>query len=533
MKAFLSYPDRDFDPTLLLSRREKATYQRHRDPALDLSHALPWNQAALVQDLGIDILLDAMAASDQFVREAALMGLLGGVTDEITIRYRQDVLRDCLRYRAVVREMYDTAIEALQGERKHHWISLGRYPAGTLHHAVEVLEVFVTSLRKLRRLADQNVGGFKSEGFLRLFRMLQGELDGSYFAAVDRHLRRLKFRNGVLISAKLGRGNKATGYILRRPHDEDRGWIERLLGRQEGYTFHLHPRDEAGARALSELRDQGVNLAANALAQSMDHISSFFQMLRTELAFYVGCLNLHETLEKLAVPACFPEPVQVGKSLLAFSGLYDVGLCLSMKDRPVGNGLDAVGTDLLIVTGANTGGKSTFLRGIGLAQLMMQAGMFVGADTFSADMRDGIVTHYKREEDFAMESGKLDEELSRMNEIVERLRPGAMLLLNESFAATNEREGSEIASQIVSALVERSIKVCYVTHLHEFARHLRERRLSNCKFMRAERLADGTRTFRIIEGDPLQTSYGADLYEKVFGSETSATAPDQEVALAD
>lgn len=533
MKAFLSYPDRDFDQTLLLSRREKAMHQRQKDPALDLRQALPWNQVALVQDLGLNILLDAMAAGDQFLREAALIGLLSGITDERTIRYRQDVLHDCLTGRVVVREMYDIAVEALHGERKHHWFSLGRYPSGTLHHAVEVLEVFVASLRKLRQLADKNVGGFESEGFLRLFRMLQTELDDRYFATVDRHLRRLRFRGGILISAKLGRGNKATGYILRRPHDEEKGWIARLLGRPEGFTFHLHPRDEAGARALSELRDQGVNLVANALAQSMDHISSFFQMLRTELAFYVSCLNLHEALQKRGVPTCFPEPTPAGKSLLSFSDLYDVGLCLSTRNRPVGNDLHAVGADLLIVTGANTGGKSTFLRGIGLAQLMMQAGMFVGATAFSADIRSGIFTHYKREEDSSMESGKLDEELSRMSEIVERLRPGAVLLLNESFAATNEREGSEIARQIVTALVERGVRVCYVTHLHEFAHHLREKRPSNCKFLRAERLSDGTRTFRIIEGDPLQTSYGEDLYEKILGPATAATTPDQEIALAD
>jgi hypothetical protein len=38
------------------------------------------------------------------------------------------------------------------------------------------------------------------------------------------------------------------------------------------YTFHLHPRDESGAKALSELNDHGINLVANALAQSADHI---------------------------------------------------------------------------------------------------------------------------------------------------------------------------------------------------------------------------------------------------------------------
>src|SRR6266568_4822510 len=141
---------------------------------------------------------------------------------------------------------------------------------------------------------------------------------------------------------------------------------------------------------------------------------------------------------------------------------------------------------IIVITGANTGGKSTFMRSLGLAQLMMQAGMFVPAETFSAEVRDGVFTHYRREEDVTMESGKLDEELSRMSEIVDKLTPRSMMLFNESFAATNEREGSEIARQITNALLERGIKICFVTHLYEFAHLLHEKKMQNAAFLRAE-----------------------------------------------
>src|SRR5438552_1876335 len=94
--------------------------------------------------------------------------------------------------------------------------------------------------------------------------------------------------------------------------------------------------------------------------------------------------------------------------------------------------------------------------------------MFAPAESFSANVCDGLFTHYKREEDATMKSGKLDEELSRMSQIVDQITPGSMVLFNESFAATNEREGSEIAKQIVSALLEEHIKMFFVTHLYEF-----------------------------------------------------------------
>lgn len=54
---------------------------------------------------------------------------------------------------------------------------------------------------------------------------------------------------------------------------------------------------------------------------------------------------------------------------------------------------------------------------------------------------------------------KLDEELHRMSEIVDMVSPNSLVLLNESFASTNEHEGSEIARQIIRALMESDIKV--------------------------------------------------------------------------
>jgi DNA mismatch repair ATPase MutS len=187
-----------------------------------------------------------------------------------------------------------------------------------------------------------------------------------------------------------------------------------------------------------------------------------------------------------------------------------------MDGRVVGNSAVADGKNLVIITGANQGGKSCFLRGIGLAQIMMQSGMFVGAESFTGGLCPGLFTHYKREEDASMKSGKFDEELARMSGIVDRIGPNSMLLFNESFAATNEREGSEIASQIVRALLEKRVKVFYVTHLYDFARTFFDS--ESVLFLRAERNEDGTRTFKLLEGEPFETSYGEDLYREIFES---------------
>jgi DNA mismatch repair ATPase MutS len=248
-------------------------------------------------------------------------------------------------------------------------------------------------------------------------------------------------------------------------------------------------------------------------------------MLRAELGFYVACLNLYEQLGEKEEPTCFPVPLPAGKPMLAARQLYDVSLAFHLGSRVVGNTVDADGKWLAIITGANQGGKSTFLRSVGSAQLMMQAGMFVGAESFSANVCDGVFTHFKREEDATMTRGKLEEELNRMSEIAATIRPTSLLLCNESFASTNEREGSEIARQVVRALIEAGVKVFYVTHLFDLANGFHRQQLETALFLRAERQPDGRRTFRLLAGEPLPTSYGPESYRRIFGAAPELSTP--------
>ena len=490
----------------------------HRGRDFDLRRELPWNESALRQDLELDTLLRAMAGDDSFLYDVARHALFSGLLDDVdTVLYRQEILKDCLKNPTVIRELYDLAVEPITKKRSHWYGIFSRSPDGILYESIKLLQMFMGMLRKLRGIAEAHAGRFESEGFSTFFAMVKRELSDEYLAGVQNHLTELKFRNGVLLNAELGDGNEGANYVLRQACKRRRNWLSRIFGRDpSAYTFRLHERDHAGARILSDLQNCAINRVANALAQSADHVQSFFDMLRTELAFYVGCVNLHVRLASKGEPVCFPRPAPAGELRRRFRGLYDPCLSLLMDRRVVGNAADADGKRVVIITGANQGGKSVFLRSIGLAQMMMQCGMFVAAESFDAELCTNLFTHFKREEDATMKSGKLDEELARLSDMVDHLTPNSMVLCNESFAATNEREGSEIARQIVCALLESRVKVFFVTHLYEFTRNLLGRKAEDALFLRAERRADGTRTFKLVEGEPLQTSYGEDLYRAIF-----------------
>jgi len=499
MKALLMHRDRDFD-----SRQE-----------------LPWSGTALIQDLELNTLFNAVARGDSFLFEIAKTAILSSLDDPDSIIYRQDILKDCLTNPAIVRSLYEIPVEAMETRKKQYWLwSISNTPSSILSSSIDVLQMFAERLRKLRVIADENAARFQSEGFTTLFAMLKRELSDEYLGSVESHLRELRFQQGVLLSAGLGTGNQGINYVLRKPYQRKRGLRARLFAQKSPtYSFTIDSHDEGSGRALEELRNRGINLVANAVAQSSYHINAFFDMLRTELAFYIGCLNLYEQLTQIEEPIAFPVPAAIGERRHSFTGLYDVCLALTMRQKIVGNDVNADNKSLVMITGANQGGKSTFLRSIGLAQLMMQCGMFVPAESFSADVSTGVFTHFKREEDVTMESGKLDEELGRMSQIVDHLNSNSFMLFNESFSATNEREGSEIAGQITRALLEKDIKVFFVTHQYEFAHRLYDKKMAGAIFLRADRKADGTRTFKLIEGEPLQTSYGEDLYRRIFGPE--------------
>ena len=140
MKVYLMYRDRDFDP----------------------GQPLPVNHEAVIQDLELDTVLDTMAAGDRFLRDVARSALLGGAGDLATVLYRQEILADCLKNPAVVRQLYDIAVEAIARERKFIWGILYDHPMGILRRSVSVIDMFMSMLLALRLLTEKHAGDLKS-----------------------------------------------------------------------------------------------------------------------------------------------------------------------------------------------------------------------------------------------------------------------------------------------------------------------------------------------------------------------------------
>ncbi len=318
MRALLMYRDRDFDPHQSLRH-----YETYGDRDIDPQQELAAHERALIQDLELDSLLHAMAGNDEFLFEVAQRALLSGLRIDVeTILYRQEILKDCLKNPAAVKQLYNLTVEAIEGTKRLWWDLSSHYTSSVLHSALGLLEASLGMLRKLRSIGEEQAGRFQSEAFTALFAMLRQEISEEFLATVQNRLTESRFRNGVLLSAELGEWNESINFVLRIPSDEKRNWFERILDkRSSAYTFYLAERDQAGAEILSNMRRRGISRVAIALAQSADHVVSFFKVLRAELAFYCGCLNLHERLTGKGEPVCFPTPTPAGERRHCFRGL--------------------------------------------------------------------------------------------------------------------------------------------------------------------------------------------------------------------
>lgn len=544
MNTFLLYPERDW--------KSPAAY---------------YNYGSIVQDLSLHILfrmasrevfyenseVKGISETDTFLQDTAKQVFGVPLESEEEILYRQEIVRDSLKHETFVREMYREVTEILRD-----WEHLGRQerkrsgsknPVGDLMIDIQVLRLFLRGLSDLRRLFQETTD-LQSKGLLALKQRLSEnfteELEQHYgmiadqlqFYVSDRGEETDRYPGEklnidlpkIVFGIQVCDGMKLGGFTLQqvetqtRKYRDPNGTIAKVQGFFQNRNLAVIPlaADTPCKEQTSALEFEVVRYMMSFCEPLLNAFDDFFDQLRFQIGFYVGAVNLVHHMRRLGLEHCFPTVCE--QNTLRFHELKEIVMCIEQRVNAVGNSCDIEGKNLLIVTGANQGGKSTFLRSIGIAQVCMQCGLPVAAVSYSSGIFPSFFTHFTRREDSAMNSGRLDEELSRMNQIIEHLGKRSLLLLNESFATTTEKEGSMIAYDIIKALQEAGVKILTVTHLLSFAKKIygetkqteASGENSETTFLCAQRLEDGRRTFKMIAHEPELTSFGLDLYQSII-----------------
>lgn len=236
------------------------------------------------------------------------------------------------------------------------------------------------------------------------------------------------------------------------------------------------------------------------------------QTMKRQIMFLNACAGFYVRSKEKGMYFCMPEEGcrEAGK-------LYELSLALQTLTLPVNNTVAISDYKAIIVTGANQGGKSTFLRSLGIAQVMCQAGMYVPAYAYPLHVYQDIFPHFTRREDSTMNMGKFEEELHRMGDILLKSKPDTLFLLNESFATTTEVTAYQIAMDLLHAGMENGRTIWMVTHITTFAKALCGENNNSILFLSAGRKKNtGELQYRMVEKPPENTSYGLELYEKMI-----------------
>ena len=315
---------------------------------------------------------------------------------------------------------------------------------------------------------------------------------------------------------------------------EDNLWMR--LEYRESYVERLERcSDELGLPPTRTQRDTNIRLDArmvNALARLhpeaflsfktfyAENQSSFDESIlsyRYELNFYLEAVQLIQRIHRAGLPLCWPSVSD--KKQLTMTGLRDISLLHKTDVDIIPN--DSYFTEaepFFFLTGANGGGKTTYLRSLGIAVILFLSGCPICCESAQLWPVDNVFTHFPQDERFEAD-GRFADEQRRMAEILRRHGGNALILLNETYSTTNEELAVECTLKLADDLKNSGSFVLYITHQHGLES-------SNVPFLSVivDESNSNRRTYRITRRTEAAGSYAADILRRYHLDQASLEA---------
>ncbi len=188
--------------------------------------------------------------------------------------------------------------------------------------------------------------------------------------------------------------------------------------------------------------------------------------LSAQIDFYLKINTIRHNAEQNGLPCCFPEVSDTRR--FAAKSAYNIVLLYSGIAEIVKNDMEfskEKGNNIVFIIGANGGGKTTYLRTVGINLLLFSRGCPIFAENAVMSIPSSIFTHFPSGE--TNQSGRFEEEKQRVSDILQNADDNCWVFLNETFSGTNAKKAVTEISTTANILNEKNAFCLYVTHFFE------------------------------------------------------------------
>lgn len=472
--------------------------------------------AHTAEDLQLQALAEQMAFNNYYKLTVQDLGKLW-TTEEEVIAYRQDVLRDILAH-SELESLLEGLLDSIDSWESHS----GRATRGgdDRNQALDLwdfsfLDAFLQKVQQLK--ASLEAMELHSAGMEAFRRKVLALADSPRFLSAREVFLRdcggSSLPSRITIGFNLSENLKPVSLkLLKIPEKGSKGRKMSLT------PSALQTTRQILARAISE--------TGRSIAGFVRQESGELRLLKQDIIFYLSALKIKKSWTDRGLGCCLPEIRPKAERAFRAEEMFSPLLVLHGSEKIVTNSISfREGGELLILTGANQGGKTVFLHSVALCQWLFQLGIMCPCASGALSPADQVLTVFAPTVS-ASSAGKgmglLSEEAGRIAQAVEHMSENVMVLFNEPLNATSPTENLHISREVIGAFKAAGARGVWVTHLYELASD-RERinRLlpwgSQLGSIRIVVKTDGSgvhSTYHITRGEPEFRSYAAEVMRR-------------------